>query len=89
MGRVILYSVLCVLLMLTGYLFLGSSEEETLPPPSPPAGQETAEPEVPLPHPRNGEIQNPYPESMKSSVIPNMQTKEEPRLTATKDKELF
>jgi len=88
MARVIIYSLLSVLLMVTGYLFLGLSEKEALSPPSLPASQGTVEPEVPLPQSSPEEISKPFIESVQSAGIPTPRTAEESRLATPRDREL-
>lgn len=88
MGRVIIYTLLCVLLIVSGYLFLGSSEKEAIPPPSSHASQEIVEPEKPLPQSLLEETLKPSPEPIKSSDAPSPQTPGESPLTTPRDREL-
>lgn len=88
MGRVIIYSLLCVLIIVTGYLLVGSSEKETLPPPSAPVRQELAGSEKPLPQSLSEETQKLSLELLKPADTPSLQTTEESRLTTTRDREL-
>lgn len=88
MGRVVIYSLLSVLIIVAGYLFLSSPEKESLSPLSSPAGQETVESEKPLPQSAPGDISRPFIESVQSAGISNPQTTEEPHLTTTRDREL-
>jgi len=88
MGRVIIYSFLFVLLTVTGYLFLGSSEKDALSPPSPQTKQEVVESEKPMPQFLPGEMLQPSTDSVKSADTQSPQTSEEARLTTPRDREL-
>ena len=88
MGRVIIYSFLFVLLTVTGYLFLGSSEKDALSPPSPQTKQEVVESEKPMPQFLPGEMLQPSTDSVKSADTQSPQTSEEARLARAKLKTL-
>jgi len=87
MGRVIIYFLLCVLLAVTGYLLLDSTEKEPLPPSSP-VRQGTAEPGKQMPQSLPEETQKLSLELMKPADIQEPQAAEESRLTTARDREL-
>ena len=88
MGRVIIYGLLCVLLTVTGYLFLGPSEKAALSPPSPPSRQDASEPSDLLQQSLPEETQRLSSELMKSADTQSQQAAEESRMTTTRDREL-
>lgn len=86
MGRVVIYTLLCILLTVTGYFFLGSSEKGPLSPP--PVRQEIVEPEKPLPQSLLEETFKPSMESIRSADAPNPQAADDYPLTTPRDREL-
>lgn len=88
MGRVIIYSLLCVLLTVSGYLFLGTSGIESLSPPSPPVTHETAEAVRPQPHSLPEETPQSSMAPAKAVDLPNPQSAEESRLSPPGEREL-
>ena len=87
MGRVIIYSLLFILLIATGYLFLSSSEKEALPTPSP-LRQEIGEAGKPMPQFSPEEILKPSIGSVRPADTQNPQTAEGSSLTMPRDREL-